>query len=192
MEQLGSHWTDSHEILHWRDFRKSVEEIQVSLKSEKNNWYFTWRRFQLCDSIAKFFLDWDMFPIKVVEKIKIHILCSTAFSENRVVYEIMSQNTVEPEKPQMTIWRVSVACWISKATPAQAHFQPLRTHTHTRTRPLTHRNVLYLLLFHSNNGYVNAPQCYVVRTLAVSFRLYTWQSELQSEFPVWESVVVRV
>ena len=40
MEQLGSHRTDFHEILYTRIFRKSVEKIQVSLKSDKNKWYF--------------------------------------------------------------------------------------------------------------------------------------------------------
>ena len=43
MEQLGSHWTDFHEILYLRIFRKSVEKIQVSLKSDKNKGYFTRR-----------------------------------------------------------------------------------------------------------------------------------------------------
>jgi hypothetical protein len=32
MEQLGSHWTDFHEIWYLSIFRKSVEKIQVSLK----------------------------------------------------------------------------------------------------------------------------------------------------------------
>ena len=41
--------------------------------------------------------------IKVVEKIKTHILCSITFCyENCAVYEIMSKNMVEPEGPQMT------------------------------------------------------------------------------------------
>ena len=31
------------------------------------------------------------------------------------------------------------------------------THTHTQ-------NMQYLFLFHSNNGYANAPQCYVKHT----------------------------
>jgi hypothetical protein len=49
------------------------------------------------------------------------------FSENLVVYEIMSRNMVEPERPQR-IWRMRFACWINKAT---------RTHTHTHThRPI--------------------------------------------------------
>jgi len=37
MEQLGSHWMNFHIILYLRIFRKSVEKIQVSLKSNKNN-----------------------------------------------------------------------------------------------------------------------------------------------------------
>jgi hypothetical protein len=43
MEQLGTHWTDFHYIWHLSVFRKSVKKIQVSLKSDKNNGYFTWR-----------------------------------------------------------------------------------------------------------------------------------------------------
>ena len=39
-----------------------------------------------------------MFEIKVVEKIRTHILCSiTVFSENRAVYDIMSKNVVESD-----------------------------------------------------------------------------------------------
>ena len=37
------------------------------------------------------------------------------FSENRAVYEIMWKNIVEPGRPQMTIWRMRIACWIPKA-----------------------------------------------------------------------------
>ena len=44
-----------------------------------------------------------MFQITVVVKIKRHILCSILFSENRAVYEIMSKNTVEPDRPQMAV-----------------------------------------------------------------------------------------
>ena len=35
--ELGSHWTDFHEILYLGIFPKSVDKIQVSLKSNKNN-----------------------------------------------------------------------------------------------------------------------------------------------------------
>jgi hypothetical protein len=41
MEQLGSHWTDFHEIWFLSIFRNSVQIIKVSLNSDKNNGYFT-------------------------------------------------------------------------------------------------------------------------------------------------------
>ena len=41
VQQLGSHWTEFHEILHLSIFRKSVEQIQFWLKSDKNNGHFT-------------------------------------------------------------------------------------------------------------------------------------------------------
>jgi hypothetical protein len=43
MEQLRSHWTDFHKIWYLRIFRKSDEEIQISMQSGKNYEYFTWR-----------------------------------------------------------------------------------------------------------------------------------------------------
>ena len=35
---------------------------------------------------------------------------------NLAVYEIMWQNTVDPGRLQMTIWRLRIACWIPNAT----------------------------------------------------------------------------
>jgi hypothetical protein len=43
MEQLGTHQTDFHEIWYLRILRKSVRKSLVSLQSDKNNGYFTWR-----------------------------------------------------------------------------------------------------------------------------------------------------
>jgi len=42
MTQLGSHWTDFHDIRYFEHFsKKSVEEIQVSFKHDENDKYFT-------------------------------------------------------------------------------------------------------------------------------------------------------
>jgi len=41
MEQLGSHYTDIHDILYLSIIPISVEKIQDSLKSGKNKGYFT-------------------------------------------------------------------------------------------------------------------------------------------------------
>jgi hypothetical protein len=64
-----------------------------------------------------------MVQTEVVEKIKPHILYSIKCVENRVIYEIMWKNIIEPGRSQMTTWRMRVACWIPKAT---------NTHTHTK------------------------------------------------------------
>jgi len=49
MEQLGSHWTDFHQILYFNILGKSVDKIQDSLKSDKNNGYFAWTRIYIYD-----------------------------------------------------------------------------------------------------------------------------------------------
>jgi hypothetical protein len=89
-----------------------------------------------------------MFQTKVVEKIKTRFLCSiTFFPETPSVYKIMWKNMVLPDRPQMTniILRLRCACWITKAPDTHLEYA-----------------ILYLLLFHGNNGFRNAPQCYVL------------------------------
>jgi hypothetical protein len=126
-----------------------------------------------------------MFDTKVVEKIKTHVLCSVTFSENRAVYEIMSKNMVEPDGSQ-TIRCKCFSCWISEAIRAKAHAcerapipvptptHPLThtpTHTHTHAHTHAQRNMQYLSLFHGDNGFVNAPHCYVILTMPVLLQL---------------------
>jgi hypothetical protein len=66
----------------------------------------------------------------------------------------------------MTVWRL-VACWISKATREQVHACACaHTPTHTHAFAHTHRNIR-LTAFPRNSGFVNASQCYVIRTLPV-------------------------
>jgi len=43
MEQVSSHWTNFHKIWYLRIFEKSFIQIQVQLKTDKNNAYFTYR-----------------------------------------------------------------------------------------------------------------------------------------------------
>jgi hypothetical protein len=53
MQQLGSHWTDFHEIWYLHIFRESVQKIHVPLKYGKNNGgYFTWRPLDMYDNIS--------------------------------------------------------------------------------------------------------------------------------------------
>jgi hypothetical protein len=62
-----------------------------------------------------------MFQATAAEKIKTHFSRSiTFFLENRAVYEIMWRNSVEPDKPQMAVWRMRL----------HAEYLWLQTHTH--------------------------------------------------------------
>jgi len=61
----------------------------------------------------------------------------------------MRKNSVEPDRPQMKIRRMRIACWIPEA---------INTHT---------QNMWYALLFHWNSGCTNASHSYGVRTLVV-------------------------
>ena len=79
--ELGSHWTDFHEIWYVSIFRNFFEKNQVALRSDKNNGYFTWRPINIFDhiSIDHLFSEWEMFQTKFVTEIKTHILCSITF-----------------------------------------------------------------------------------------------------------------
>jgi len=61
---------------------------------------------------------------KLVETIKTHTLCSIMFFffENRALYEKMWKNIVEPDRPQMTIWRMSFVRRITKSTNTHSEY----------------------------------------------------------------------
>ena len=67
---------------------------------------------------------------KIVEKIKIHILCSINFL-NRAFYEKMQKNMAEPEGPKMT----------SQYGACELHAGQARLHA--RTRANTHKYVIF-------------------------------------------------
>jgi len=69
---------------------------------------------------------------------------------NRAVYEIMWENTVEPGRPQMTIWRMRIACWIPKDTDAHSEYA-----------------IFLAFQLHASR---NVSQCYVTRTLTALFK----------------------
>jgi len=73
------------------------------------------------------------------------------FFENRSIYQIMWKNIVEPERPQMTIWHMRIACWMPKATN-------------------THSQYVLLIAFPLQQ-WLHEPRCYVIRTLSVLFLL---------------------
>ena len=88
---------------------------------------------------------------------------------------------VEPQRAQMAIWW-RVACWISKAprmqahacTHAHTHAHALATHPHTptHTHARAHTGTFNTYYYSTETVFfVNALQCYVIRTLPVLFAL---------------------
>ena len=57
----------------------------------------------------------------------------------------MWRNMVEPGKPQLIMWRMCFACWITKATATHSEY--------------------VILLFRDSDGFPNACHCYVLRAL---------------------------
>jgi hypothetical protein len=63
----------------WVFFWRSVEKIQILLKSDKNGGNFTWRHIYISDDIlAEYFLEWEMFRTIDVEKIT-YLMFNTFF-----------------------------------------------------------------------------------------------------------------
>jgi hypothetical protein len=63
-----------------------------------------------------------MFQTKVVEKIQTLILSVITFFKDRAAYVIVWKNIVEPDKPQMTVWPMRIACSIPKATNTHSKY----------------------------------------------------------------------
>ena len=73
------------------------------------------------------------------------------FSENRAVYEIMSKNVVEPERPHMTQY----GAYALHAEQARLH---ARTHAQICNTP-----------FSRQQWFGNVTECYVIRIFPVLF-----------------------
>ena len=118
MEQLGSLRTDFYDSWYMNIFRKSFERIQISLKSNKKNGYFAWRPiyiFVISRSITLIMRNVSNKCCR--ENQNTHFVFNHLFfHKNRAVYEVMQKNIVQPDRPQITIWCMSIAWSITKAT----------------------------------------------------------------------------
>jgi len=71
--------------------------------------------------LAQFFLEWEMFQTKFVEKFKTHIFCSITFFQK----SFSLWNNVEKyfqTTDDNTIWRMRFACCIPKATDRYSEY----------------------------------------------------------------------
>ena len=97
----------------------------------------TWRRFDIYDNISLNYFRMRNVSSRICKENKnTHFISNNFFFfENRVVYETVSKNVLEPDRSQMEIW-LRVECWISKATCARPCTLPrprARTHSYIHT-----------------------------------------------------------
>jgi len=94
-------------------------KIQVSLKSDKNDQYFTWRPLYIFWShLAQFFWKWEKFQTNLQRKSK-HTFCVQKLPPPLKIVsflKIMWKYIAERGRPRMTIWRMRIACWTTKVT----------------------------------------------------------------------------
>jgi hypothetical protein len=62
---------------------------------------------------------------KICRENQTHFTFSDLLFENRAVYEIMWKNILEPDRPQIGIWRMRIACWIFKVTDTHSEYVTL-------------------------------------------------------------------
>jgi len=74
------------------------------------------------------------------------------FFDYRAVIEIMWKNIAERCSPQKIIWPILIACWVPKAMN-------------------THSQSVILIGLPLQVGYTKVPECYITRTVSVSYAL---------------------
>jgi hypothetical protein len=70
-------------------------------------------------SVLLMYMDYDLSSVVSWRGMYVVVLSDT--------YNV--ENIAELGRPQMTIWRIAITCWLSKAT--NTHLQYLRLQTHT-------------------------------------------------------------
>jgi hypothetical protein len=157
MELLDSQWADFHEIWYlgiflnpWRKFRYHWNLTSVTCSLHEDSSMFR--------IIYRLILIWIRnISDKNYRENQNTFYLQKFFSENHVVYEITHKNSFEADRPQMTMYTVqkNVFCMTDNKNK--------NIHTHRQ-------NISHLLLFYGYNGYANASQCNVKRTLSCFYQ----------------------
>ena len=123
-------------------------------------------RIHFWSYLAQFFLEWKIFET--------HALYCTENQNTRVVFSNFFfrkafclwdnvKNFVQPDRPQMTIWRTQIAGWIPKATNTHSEYViliavPLQQWLHERTSTIRYTHIASLVKIKLNICYCT-PVC---------------------------------
>jgi len=150
MEQLDSNWVDFNEIWYLNIFRKSFENSLI--KIHKNNG--TLREDQ-CTFFYHISLNFHRMRNSSDEFVeKKHILpFILLFSRKSCLLRDNVMKYSKPGRPQMTMWRMRFACWISKATNIHSKYVilaafPLRQRLNERASMWCYTHIACLSKFY--------------------------------------------
>jgi hypothetical protein len=122
-------------------FSKICQKIHVLWNSwQGQQVVYMYTCSHLWEYLPELFLEWEMFEMKVVEKIKIHILYSKTFSLRKSCPLRDNVEKCDAGREAINynkIWRMCIAHWISKVTRAHEHafaHAPGYPHNHARTQ----------------------------------------------------------
>jgi hypothetical protein len=125
IEQIDPHWTDFHKIWYLNIFRNlsrkfkvhyNLTTIMVTLHEADRYTFVTTSRSLLLRIT-------NVSDENCRETRKAHFMfCNWMLFENRAVCEIMWKNAAVSDRPQMTIWRMPIVCWITKATDTHSEY----------------------------------------------------------------------
>ena len=87
-------------------FREAVNKIQVTLKHDKNAVTLHKDQYTFTITSRPIFLRMKNVPANTSRENQNTLHAQYGFFLNRVFCEILWKNTVEPVRPQMTIWRM--------------------------------------------------------------------------------------
>jgi len=124
--------------------------------------------------LSQFFLK----KTKAVENIKTHILCSITFwffFEIFTFHEIIWKNILEQGRPQMTIWRMCIACWKLKKTKHKLRISD--TYWFCTATMVAQLHFNYNIYVHCVSSYVFLPSLsvyYIVSDLYNNSYLYIY------------------
>jgi hypothetical protein len=131
-----------------RLFLKHVEKIQVPFKSDKNNGYFTRRRFQLL-TISRQILHRmrNVLDKSCRENQNTHFMFNNFFF--RKSHSLCENVEKCGGNRGTTVWRTRVACWISMATCTYALAHATRPAARTLAQACTHRPIINTYCFYT-------------------------------------------
>jgi hypothetical protein len=123
MVQLGYNCTVFYEFWNWSIIRKSVQEIQVRLQSEKNNAYFTWRPMYIYVTFCLILL---RMRHKLYRKSK-HIFCSKSFLMKVVPFVRLCEKARKNLTDHRRQYKTRHAhCMLSKKSYTNTHAQNMQ------------------------------------------------------------------